>query len=293
VTIEPTDRESPEIHLHAGGQGFWVAHMAAALGAQVVLCCALGGESGRVLEPLLNAGGAIEVRAVQARGENGAYVHDRRSGERVTVAETHGEPLSRHEVDELYGVILTAALDSESTLLTGPQDGTFVDPEIYRRLARDLRHNERPALADLSGNHLLSALAGGVHLAKLNDEQAVSTRLATGRGRAELVEALEEIRRSGADNALITRGSEPALALVDDELIELTGPDFEPMEHRGTGDSMFATLGVGLAEGRPLTEALGMAAAAGALNATRHGLGSGSQAEVERLADHVTVREIP
>ena len=45
VTIEPgSDR--PEVHLHAGGQGFWVAHLAATLGADVVLCCALGGEPG-------------------------------------------------------------------------------------------------------------------------------------------------------------------------------------------------------------------------------------------------------
>ena len=45
ITIEPgTDR--PEVHLHAGGQGFWVARLAATLGAEVTLCCALGGEPG-------------------------------------------------------------------------------------------------------------------------------------------------------------------------------------------------------------------------------------------------------
>jgi 1-phosphofructokinase len=292
VAIEPNHGESPEIHLHAGGQGFWVARMAASLGAHVVLCCALGGESGRVLEPLLEAEGAIEVRAVRAQAENGAYVHDRRSGERVTIAETHGQALSRHERDELYGVIVTAALDADVTLLTGPQDGTFVDPEVYRHLARDLRQNGRPALADLSGDHLVNALAGGVRLAKLNDDQALATGFTQRSERADLVSALASIRRAGADNALITRGPEPALALADDELIELSGPDFEPMDPRGAGDSMFAALGVALAEQRPLKEALRMAAAAGALNATRHGLGSGSRPEIARLADHVTVRAV-
>lgn len=37
ITIElATDR--PEVHLHAGGQGFWVARLAATLGAEVTLC---------------------------------------------------------------------------------------------------------------------------------------------------------------------------------------------------------------------------------------------------------------
>ncbi|MEA2444912.1 MAG: 1-phosphofructokinase [Thermoleophilales bacterium] len=292
VTIEPNHGDSPEIHLHAGGQGFWVARMAASLGAHVVLCCALGGESGRVLEPLLQAQGATEVRAVRTQAENGAYVHDRRSGERVIVAETHGESLARHEVDELYGMIVTAALDCDVTLVTGTQNAAVVDPEIYHRLTRDLRKNGRRALADLSCEQLTAALAGGVELVKVNDDEAVSTGFAAGHSRAELVSALDDIRRAGADNALITRGSEPALALAGDELIELSGPSFEPMEPRGAGDSMFAALGVALAEQRPLKEALRMAAAAGALNATRHGLGSGTQPEVVRLAGHVTVRDV-
>ena len=52
VTVENAGGDGPEIHFHAGGQGFWVARMAARLGARVVLCAAIGGESGRVTTPL-------------------------------------------------------------------------------------------------------------------------------------------------------------------------------------------------------------------------------------------------
>ena len=48
ITIEPGPARPP-VHLHPGGQGFWVARLAATLGADVTLCCALGGEPGRVL----------------------------------------------------------------------------------------------------------------------------------------------------------------------------------------------------------------------------------------------------
>ena len=44
VTIE-AGPDRPEVHLHPGGQGFWVARMAANLGAEVVLCCVRWAES--------------------------------------------------------------------------------------------------------------------------------------------------------------------------------------------------------------------------------------------------------
>jgi 1-phosphofructokinase len=71
VTIEPgVDR--PEVHLHAGGQGFWVAGLAATLGADVALCCALSGEPGRVLEGLIDPE-QLTLRAARANTPNGVY----------------------------------------------------------------------------------------------------------------------------------------------------------------------------------------------------------------------------
>ena len=49
VTIERRGR-SDDVHLHAGGQGVWVARMAGELGAEPVLCGFVGGETGALLE---------------------------------------------------------------------------------------------------------------------------------------------------------------------------------------------------------------------------------------------------
>src|ERR1035437_8287088 len=49
ITVEDADTPRQEIHLHAGGQGFWVARMAALLGIRVSLCWragVLGGQDG-------------------------------------------------------------------------------------------------------------------------------------------------------------------------------------------------------------------------------------------------------
>ena len=69
-------------------------------------------------------------------------------------------------------------------------------------------------------------------------------------------------------------------------------PRFEALDHRGAGDSMFAAIGVGLARGMDMLDALRLGMAAGALNATRRGLGTGTRDEIERLATHVSVAEL-
>ena len=92
---------------------------------------------------------------------------------------------------------------------------------------------------------------------------------------------------------LISRGSSPAVLIdgvSESKLVELVPPVFEALDRRDAGDSMFAAVGVGLARGMSAIDALRLGMAAGALNATRRGLGSGTRDEIERLAAHVTVR---
>lgn len=52
---------------------------------------------------------------------------------------------------------------------------------------------------------------------------------------------------------------------------------------------MFAAIGVGLARGMTPIDAVRLGIAAGALNVTRRGLGTGVRDEIERLATHVQV----
>jgi 1-phosphofructokinase len=291
VTIEP-GADRPEVHLHAGGQGFWVARLAARLGAEVTLCCALGGESGAVLRSLIEPEPLI-LRAADAGTPNGVYVHDRRTGARAEIVSVDSRQLGRHAADELYGMAVGAGLDADVTMVTGCRPPDVVDPDLYRRLATDLRANGKAVIADLTGAPLRAALEGGVELLRLSEEELVWDEYAANDAPEEIIAGAHRLHDAGAHHVLVSRASAPAVLIEDGASpaeIELVPPVFEALDERGTGDSMFAATGVGLARGMSMIDALRLGMAAGALNATRRGLGTGTREEIERLAAHVTVR---
>ncbi|UUO01996.1 hypothetical protein M4D79_27885, partial [Mycolicibacterium novocastrense] len=126
VTVENRSGDA-DIHVHAGGQGVWQSRMMSSLGVPVVLCSALGGETGDVLGHLLPAQN-VTVQTVPVSARNGSYVHDRRSGGREVVAEAAGSPLDRHELDSLYELTPDGGFD--------PRSGPAVGPAGGRRVAR-------------------------------------------------------------------------------------------------------------------------------------------------------------
>jgi 1-phosphofructokinase len=288
VTIEPGER-GPDIHIHAGGQGFWQARMIRELGVDVQLCGAFGGETGRLLEAML-ADLHVDVRAVSVAGANGAYVHDRRSGEREELAEMVPPQLSRHEVDELYGAALVAGLEAGVCVLGGPHYSDVIPADVYRRLASDLGANGKRVVVDLAGEPLDAALEAGVTVLKLADEELPDD----GRERSanELAEALRALHDRGAEAVVVTRAERPAVVLDGDELYEVEPPALEATDPSGAGDSLTAGLAAGLARGLELADAVRLGVAAGALNVTRRGLASGSRDEIERLAERIELRPL-
>lgn len=281
VTVED-HRGGADIHLHAGGQGVWQARMLLALGASVTMCSVFSGETGRVLRHLLDDEG-IHVLAVERTGRGGAYVHDRRGGERVRIAETGGEPLSRHDLDTLYGLTLRAGVGAGTIVLSGPASDEAVPADVYRRLAADLRAAGGRVIADLAGARLTAALRGGVTVVKVSDEELLADGRVTGTSRDELIAAMYRLRTEGAANVIISRAEQPLLLLADGVVNEVQLPTLQITDTSGAGDSLTAGVAATLAAGGTIEEAVAMGAAAGALNVTRHGLGTGEAETVRTL----------
>jgi 1-phosphofructokinase len=290
VTVERSAEGGDEVHLHAGGQGFWVARLLAVLETRVTLTGAFGGETGYVLRNLIERED-VRVCGIESAGSNGAYLHDRRSDERVTVAEMAPAPLTRHEVDELYGMALVEALEADVCVLCG-RAGTVLPIDTYRRLAVDLTTNGKPVVADLAGETLDAALTGGVTVLKVSHEELLDDGRARGGEVDDLLAAMRALSAEGAEHVVVSRAAEPALALLDGDLFSIEGPSVETVDPRGAGDSMTAGLAAALARGEDLRTAARLGAAAGGLNVTRRGLATGRRSEIERLTAHVEIRPL-
>jgi len=290
ITIEASGAVD-QVHVHAAGQGVWVARMAAELGAWPILCGFLGGETGAALRALLEVLPG-ERRVVHTAGFSGSYVVDRRTGERHLVANAARPAPQRHEVDDLVAATCAAALDSAVLVLCNPFPGEGLPDEVYETLAADVRAAGVPVIVDLSTPRLERVLPHRPDLVKLNDWELAEYV----RGPVDGRHALDGARRlleAGARAVAVTRADAPILVLAaDEEPFEIVPPALPHGFREGCGDAMMGAVAAGWARGLPLREALVLGAAAGSANFLRHGLGSGSRRLVEKLADRVVVRPL-
>ncbi|MCH6471777.1 PfkB family carbohydrate kinase [Sinomonas terrae] len=287
VTIEEVEG-APDIHLHAGGQGVWQARMAKLLGSSVEYCALLSGETGRVIGHLLEDEG-IHVRSVSGHAASSAYVHDRRAGHRDEIAAAPGDRLSRHELDELHGLVLREGLLAKTAVLSGAPRDDAVPVDMYRRLASDLRSGGCRVIADLSGDRLEAAISGGLELVKVAHNEMMASGRAESDDPDELVRAMRSMAADGAKAVVLTRGAQPALFLDEDNVSEIRVPELQVVDEHGAGDSMTGAIAAALAAGESVETAVILGASAGANNVTRHGLGSGDADSIRRLAALIEV----
>jgi 1-phosphofructokinase len=290
VAIE-TRGEQDDVHMHVGGQGIWVARMAAELGAWPIVCSLVGGEAGDVMEHLL-ADMPGERRVTRTAGASGTYVVDRRGGERSLVAHQVAPPPSRHELDDLFSATCAAALEADVLVVCNPYPGDLLPLEVFTNLVSDARANGTRVLVDLSTPRLDAALVGKPDLVKINDWELAEYVYGPVSEPGQMRAGVERLQQAGAGTVVITRAEQPAYVLTaEGEEMELVPPVFERGAREGCGDSMMGGIAAGFATGLGLRDALVLGAAAGAANFLRHGLGTGSADVVRDLMRSVELRE--
>ena len=289
VTIECHDGENETVYLHAGGQGVWVARMVASLGQRPMLVGPFGGESRHAIRDLVEAEG-IGVRAISVKGRNGGYVDDRRSGSRQRVATGAAPRLDRHEMDDLYNAAFAEGLRCGTLVMTGVPKGEVLPVDFFKRLALDLSANGVAVVADISGS-LLQGVEEGLAVLKVSHEELIDAGLCESDGRDAVVAAMEKLTPK-ARNVVVSLADKGVLALFDGIIHFAAPPRLQVVDPSGAGDSMTAALAVASATGMSGEDALRLATAAGAMNVTRHGRGSGNMRDILELARRIDV-EVP
>lgn len=288
VTVELSSSGADEVHIHPGGQGFWVARMLKHLGERPLLCGPVGGESGKVFIGLMGQFG-MDVSPIEIAHPSPVVISDRRSGEREAIAESPGVALERHEIDDVYGRFLDRSINTGVCVVTG-QSQEILPARFYRRLGHDLGVSDVAVVADFHGPELWDFLDGGpVDVLKVSDEDLQGDGLLDEPDHASMTDAIAELLEAGARSVVLSQQDRPTLASIDDRWYEARGPELDPADHRGAGDSMTAGLATAVLRGLGAEETLRLACAAGAANVTRHGLGSADDELIPGLVEKVEV----
>lgn len=295
VTIERSLDGSDDIHLHAGGQGIWIARMLRQLDQAPVVCAPIGGESGRAFHGL-SADWGIELRAVTTSAPSPVEISDRRdSDERAQLARTAPPVLTRHETDELYNHTLEMALSTGTCVITGQYPERSVPTSFYGRLGQDLERYGVKVVGDVHDEELAAFLEGGsLELLKVSDGDLVQDGLIEkgDRSEASALRAARELQERGAKAVVISRSDNPVIACFPDGAFRVTGPELEKVDSQGSGDSMTAACAASVAAGIDTEPMLARAWAAGAANITRRGSGGASAGLVDELLRRVEVQPI-
>jgi len=289
VTIE-LEADKPRVHLHPGGQGFWIARMVGVLGDRARLVAPIGGEAGEVLAALV-PGWEIELVSVRGSLTSPTQVHDRRDGERVEIVGVEMPELDRHEADDLYAAVLQAGLGADAVVLTAAAD-SILPFEAYGRLVHDLAAQGIPLFADMHGDALDAVLEdGSLDVLKVSEEDLRADGWDMG-SEHQAIAAARELSARGAAAVVISRGGEPAIAFAEGRPLRIEPPTLTEVDHAGAGDSMTAGIAVGHMRGLSTIDAIKLGAAAGAGNVIRRGLGSGNRDLIGELTELVELEEV-
>jgi 1-phosphofructokinase family hexose kinase len=283
----------------AGGKSLIVGRAIRRLSGAVALYGFIGGPVADVIAEECRAEG-IEDRHTRIDGDTRTtVVLVEESTGRTTVINEPGPNISEPEVRQMEAALLGQLLPGDFVLLTGSLP-PGVPADLYAGLIQQANAAGCVVLVDASGDSLVSAAAAGPQLLKINSHEF--QRLAPDcdvTDADELLRAMEALRKTmRIASVIVTRGKNGCLAIDGARRYTVSTPLIDPMNPTGSGDAFFGALALTLARQRgthpmDLEQALRIAAAAGAANASRLDPDIGDPADVHRLAESVHVEATP
>ena len=253
-----------EVHWCASGKVVNVGVALQRLGASPIVLASRGGETGGSMDRDLSDLG-VRCRWVMVSRPTRVCttVLEASSGVATELVE-NGPPVSPEEVASFLRAYEETVTDARGVVLTGSLP-TGAPRSFYREL---LSRTRCRVVLDVRGPELLEALPLKPFLVKPNREELGSTLGRKLEGDAELREAIEEIRRLGAEWVAVSQGRGALWLNGPDGLRSFLPPRVRALNPIGCGDVFAAAVAWGTSEGMDVPAAVRFAMGAAAQNAT-------------------------
>lgn len=275
-----------EMRTDPGGKGINVSKVIAKLGGESCAVGILGGESGKMLEKLLEGEPfATRFRFVEGQTRTNIKIIDREGHTNTDINEP-GLTVTDADLDALLHELLAELRPGDIVVLAGslpkgaPQD-------TYRTWTAACKKAGARVFLDADGALLAEGLKAAPYLIKPNDDEL--SRLA-GKKLETLEELTAEGRRlleRGIERVVISLGGRGALYLRKGSTIYAEGLRVPVGSTVGAGDSVVAALAYAEAQGLSEEEAVRLSTAAGAANVMCSGTQAAEREAVEALLPKV------
>jgi 1-phosphofructokinase family hexose kinase len=277
-----------------GGKGVNVARALKSLGEPAIATGFAGGPTGARIRELLTAESVLhDFVEVAGDSRTNISIVDPTSGEQTEINE-RGPEVSAAEVERFRERLLYLAGGADLCVIAGSlPPGTPSD--LYAELIPSLRDRGVQVLLDTDGEPMRAGLRAQPALVAPNvaeAEEAVGYEFGDA---DQFAMGLKGLLEMGAEEAVITT-ADGCIAIAGEAAsrrrFEASIEQLEAVGSVGSGDAFLAGLAAMRRARRPVAECLAFAVACGAESTQRLGAGAVDPAEVERLVDRVSVREL-
>ena len=255
---------SKNAYLLPGGKGINVSCVLSALEMENTAILPVAGFTGEKLLQMLSKKG-LSYEAVKL-SEGDTRINVKVLGQEETELNAMGPSFSKEEKDCLMEKCEGLGMD-DVLILSGsvPSD---IGTAFYACIMERLKDKKVKVVLDTIGESFLKALSYKPFLVKPNAEE-LKELFGTGEAdRNELISLAKKVREMGAENVLVSLGSEGAFLLKENgEVIYETAPKGRVMNTVGAGDSMVAGFVAGYLKSGDYPMALRMGIAAGSASA--------------------------
>ena len=274
----------------AGGRGINASSVLNSFGAQTLAILVSGGQGGKRLEELLaQAGYPTQVVPIAAEIRTNLTISDQQG---LTVKLNEAGPEVTAEEAARIEAAVAGAIGNASWLMLCGSTPPGVDASFYCRLIEAASARGVKTLLDTDGDALLHGIEAGPTLVKPNHQEAerlLNRALIT---RAHFLDAVARMKTMGAQSVMLSLGARGVVASDSDGTLEAVPPRVDALCPIGAGDASAAAFVWAAENGKPFSDCVRWAVAAGTASARLPGTTFASLEQTQGIYKSVELRPI-
>lgn len=274
----------------AGGKGLNVARVINLLGEKVIATGFIGGNNGNYLLELLNKDG-ISSCFTTVQSETRSCINVIEENFRSTEFLESGERISDEEVAQFLKNFKNQIEESEVVTISGSIP-IGVKTDFYRFLIELCNKKGKKVILDSSGISFKNGLLGKPTLVKPNKEELEALYECEIKSLEDVIKIGKKINSQGVPYVVVSLGKDGAIMIHENHVFHAKPPIVKAVNTVGCGDSMVASLAIGLEKNRSPKENLAYAVAVGTANALSPKTGNFDICEFENILNNIELTEI-